>query len=113
VDKSSMIANFAQKHGKHMRLDADTRISLDIIEQSTVDSIRAIDGVIAVYDVTNKASFESVVSKLEQMKQRHPLCAVLVGTKADAEERFVLARFVLFCFVFNFFFFITTCTSFI
>lgn len=82
---------------KDIELDSGTKMKLKLWDTAgqeryktiTTNYFKSAEGIIIVYDITERQSFANVKKWLEQIKQfaRRDICKILIGNKCDLEEK--------------------------
>ena len=80
-------------YGREFRLNVVDTAGQERFLSFAASYLRAAVGVLLVFDVTNKSSFEKGIPKmLELIKSEDDMRMILVGNKADAEDRRKVTR---------------------
>ena len=83
------LKNVTLENGQVVKIQIWDTAGQDRYKSITKSYIRGANGIILIYDVTNKKSFEGIQNWVKQIKEQvsSKVCVTLVANKIDAKER--------------------------
>ena len=88
IGKDKMEASMKMEDGEEMKLVIWDTAGQERFQSIALSSIKNSQGIIVVFDVTSKKSFNNVLRWLEQINEKtNSVIIVLFGNKCDIEER--------------------------
>ena len=88
IGKDKMEASMKMEDGEEMKLVIWDTAGQERFQSIALSSIKNSQGIIVVFDVTSKKSFNNVLRWLEQINEKtNSVIIVLFGNKCDMEER--------------------------
>ena len=90
----NLVANIKMPNGKEYPVNFCDTAGQERYRSMALSVIKKTDGIILMYDITDKSSFESIPSWMEQIEENKGLKfpIILCGNKCDLEEERVISK---------------------